>query len=389
MSRDGRTDTLVVESLAENTGESYCLCIVYCPEGSVMGARIPLGEYTIRRAPDDAWGLQVDRMRGELWLPDRRVSVPHARVWPLQAREGRLGLRDEGSSGGTRANAKHVNECAVGPDDVIRVGTTLLVVCPEQGRPDARWGLFGTSAAMLSVKTLVETVSDSGVTVLILGERGTGKELVARAIHKTSPRRGKVLLTVNSSEVRGDLARSELFGAVRGAYTGAVADTNGLVRAADGGTLFLDEIGDLPLNSQAPLLRVLQEGEVRPVGATRVYHTDVRVIAATNKDLAAEVEQGRFRADLYDRLKTFKIRIPPLRKRKEDVSFLLGHFIGVEGDGPVPSASIMEALLAYDWPGNVRELKAAAGRYLQCAGHGVKGVDLLPEEIKTESVPLS
>jgi two-component system nitrogen regulation response regulator GlnG len=223
-----------------------------------------------------------------------------------------------------------------------------------------RFGMVGDSPAMRKVFALLEKVVQSDVSVLIHGETGTGKELVARALHEHGPRKAKPFLAENCAAVPANLLESELFGHKRGSFTGAVADRPGHFVAANGGTVFLDEIGDMPLAMQAKLLRVLQEGEVRPVGANTITKVDVRVVAASNKDLAAMCKAGTFREDLYFRLNVVTVHLPPLRERTGDVRHLvrfflqrleeeLGRRIGIQ-----PEA--LAALERWRWPGNVREL---------------------------------
>ncbi|MEM1417466.1 MAG: sigma 54-interacting transcriptional regulator [Myxococcota bacterium] len=223
-------------------------------------------------------------------------------------------------------------------------------------------GIIGEARAMQEVFDLLRKVVGTRVTVLIEGETGTGKELVASAVHYDSPRREKLFVAQNCAALPENLLESELFGHKKGAFTGATEDKKGLFELADGGTLFLDEVGEMPMALQAKLLRVLQEGEVRPVGAGRTRQVDTRIVAATNRDLEAEVREGRFREDLFYRLKVFPIRIPPLRERREDIPLLAGHFLrryaeefGRRVDGFGQAA--MEQLQAYRWPGNVRELE--------------------------------
>jgi formate hydrogenlyase transcriptional activator len=222
-------------------------------------------------------------------------------------------------------------------------------------------GLVGRSPAIAKVLSLLDTVAATPATVLILGETGTGKELVARALHEKSPRRDRPLVKVNCSAISAGLVESELFGHVRGAFTGAVGSRVGRFEVADGGTIFLDEIGELPHDTQVKLLRVLQEREFEPVGSNQVRKVDVRVIAATNRDLEREVEAGRFREDLYFRLNVVPILVPPLREREGDVELLALFFaerfareLGKRIDGI--SAESLARLREYAWPGNVREL---------------------------------
>jgi len=222
--------------------------------------------------------------------------------------------------------------------------------------------LVGRSARMRALQGRVESLRHNESNVLIQGESGTGKELVARAIHAASPRRGGPFVPVDCGALPESIIESELFGHERGAFTGAVG-APGLFRAAQRGTLFLDEVGEIPLHVQAKLLRALQQREVRPVGGSEALPVDIRVIAATNRDLAAMVEEGRFRLDLYYRLNVVRVDVPPLRERMEDVPLLAGHFLAKHGrsrQGPIgldPEA--VEKLLAYPWPGNVRELENA------------------------------
>jgi formate hydrogenlyase transcriptional activator len=208
----------------------------------------------------------------------------------------------------------------------------------------------------------VETVAPTDATVLIVGETGTGKELVARALHNLSPRRGQALVKVNCAALPAGLIESELFGHVKGAFTGALTRRQGRFELAHGGTLFLDEIGDLPLELQPKLLRVLQEGEFERVGSPETISVDVRVIAASNRNLERAIQDGKFRADLYYRLSAFPILLPPLRERTEDVALLvryLVHRYATRLGKRIPSvpAPTMETLQAYPWPGNVRELE--------------------------------
>jgi len=233
-----------------------------------------------------------------------------------------------------------------------------------KGRERARSGeleIIGNSRAMSELLKQLDKVVDTRVSVLIEGETGTGKELVASALHYRSRRREKLFVAQNCAAFSEQLLESELFGHKRGAFTGATEEKKGLFEVADGGTLFLDEIGEMPLGLQAKLLRVLQEGEVRPVGATQVKRVDVRIVAATNRRLEDEVAAGRFRQDLYYRLKVFPIEVPPLRARREDIAALAEHFLTLhsrEMGKPIAgfAQETLAALAGHDWPGNVREL---------------------------------
>ena len=223
-------------------------------------------------------------------------------------------------------------------------------------------GILGQSSVLNAVLFRVDQVASTNTTVLLLGETGVGKELMARAIHQRSLRAARPLVTVNCVALSATLIESELFGHEKGAFTGAVARRAGRFEAAHGGTLFLDEIGDLSLELQAKLLRVLEQGEFERVGSSRTLQVNVRVIAATNRDLEADVRQGRFRADLYYRLAVFPITVPPLRERWEDIPLLVQHFVthcAQQAGKAIPTVpvGVMKALQAYAWPGNIRELR--------------------------------
>ena len=219
--------------------------------------------------------------------------------------------------------------------------------------------IIGAASSMEEVFVLLEKVVRSQATVLIHGESGTGKELIARAIHYHGVRSKKPFVVQNCSALNDNLLESALFGHIRGSFTGAVKDQKGLFEMADGGSFFLDEIGDMSPMLQVKLLRVLQEGNFTPVGSTKQVHVDVRIIAASHKDLAAMVKRGEFREDLYYRIHVLQIDLPPLRERKEDLPVLVDHFLGKHGDGSPRALSLeaLECMAAYHWPGNIRELE--------------------------------
>ena len=221
---------------------------------------------------------------------------------------------------------------------------------------ELRHVLVGESSRTRHVLRMIEKLGKCRWPALLLGETGTGKEVVAREIHRMSASR-EPFVTIDCSSMVGPLMESELFGHVKGAFTGAAGAKVGLIEAANGGTAFFDEVGELPLDLQAKLLRVLQEKEFRPVGSLATRRSDFRVIAATNRDLAGEVEKGGFRRDLYFRLNVINIRLAPLRDRKEDIPALIHHFLTRVGGTYSLTAEVMEVLLSYDWPGNVRELE--------------------------------
>ncbi|ACG72972.1 sigma54 specific transcriptional regulator, Fis family [Anaeromyxobacter sp. K] len=237
------------------------------------------------------------------------------------------------------------------------------------------------SPAMQAVLVRARDFADADAPVVILGESGTGKEVVARALHASGPRGARPFVAVNVAALPADLLESELFGHVKGAFTGATAEKQGLLEAAHGGTLFLDEIGEMPLPLQAKLLRALEDGEVRRVGDTRAFGVDVRFVCATHQDLARLVTEGRFREDLYYRLKVLVLRLPPLRDRPEDVLPLARRFLAEEKrPGPGFSAEAERRLLAYRWPGNVREL----GNVVRYAAAVARGAEIRPEHLPEE-----
>ena len=257
--------------------------------------------------------------------------------------------------------------------------------------------ILGKSPALERVLQQVELVAATDANVLVLGESGTGKEIIARAIHRRSPRSRKPLVKVNCGSIPHELFESEFFGHVRGSFTGAVRDRIGRFQLADGGTLFLDEVGEIPLDLQSKLLRVLQEGEFERVGDEATRRVNVRVVAATNRDLRKEVDEGRFRLDLYYRLGVFPLEVPPLRDRREDIPALIAHFIGqaaLRFHVPVPGITNREVERAqlYEWPGNVRELQSVVERAVIVTPGGKLLLDLpesgkLPMRQKGRAVP--
>jgi two-component system, NtrC family, response regulator AtoC len=245
--------------------------------------------------------------------------------------------------------------------------------------------VVGRSEAMLQVYKTAARVAATDATVLIEGESGTGKELVARAIHAASPRAPRPFVAVDCGAIAEGVLESELFGHARGAFTGAQAMRRGLFEEANQGTLFLDEIGDVGQNLQARLLRALQEGTIRRVGTNETIAVDVRVVAASNRDLAQAVKEGRFREDLFYRLNVVTIVIPPLRDRREDIPLLAEHFAAKHGkaEGAAISAPARDLLVAYDWPGNVRELENVVARALALNPSGVVTPEDLPEHVRS------
>ena len=286
----------------------------------------------------------------------------------------------------------NVEEIRATVQRVLGRRTEAQAVLPAAG--EGPGGMIGRAPAMVEIYKTIARVASAPTTVLILGESGTGKELIARAIHEHGARRRRRFVAVDCSALTETLLESELFGHLRGSFTGAVADTPGLFAEADGGTIFLDEVGDVSPALQAKLLRVLQEHQVRPVGGTTWRAVDARVIAATNCDLAAAVGAGRFREDLYYRLKVVTIAVPPLRERADDVPLLVDQLVrraarecGKNVTGV--SEQALALLCGYRWPGNVRELAHVLERGVALAQHDVIMAEDLPDELRDPVAPSS
>ncbi len=272
--------------------------------------------------------------------------------------------------------------------ELVRKDREISTLRRTLRRRDGFHGLIGASPVMSRLFRLIETVASSEAPVIIYGQSGTGKELVAQAIHELGPRRRGPFIKVNCAALNENLLESELFGHVKGSFTGADRDRVGRFEAASGGDILLDEIGDLPLATQVKLLRVLEEKEIERVGDHKPIAVDVRVIAATNRDLEQLIRQGRFREDLFYRLDVVPIRVPPLSQRREDIPLLVQSFIetsaaknGKPVYGLTPKA--MEAIMAYDWPGNVRELKHAVEYAVVLCPEGLVNLEHLPPKILT------
>jgi DNA-binding NtrC family response regulator len=333
-----------------------------------------LGEGALVLGRGDDVGLLVD---------DAKVSRRHAVIEP----DGlRWRIRDLESKAGTQVDGVEVGSAHLHEGAVLQLGgatlhfefANLRVPLPPTSPDAGPRDLVGASPPMLRLFSLIERVGPMDLPVLLLGETGTGKESVARALHEA---RGRgPLEVVDCTLLDGETGRSELFGHVRGAYTGADQDREGAFLRADGGTLFLDEVAELGLESQAMLLRALQEGEVRPLGADDVHRVRVRVLAATHHDLAARVAEGSFRQDLYYRLAAVILEVPPLRARGEDLDRLVEHLLP-EGASLAPEAR--ELLRRHAWPGNVRELKQALEGGAAMAGGGTVHV----EHLKLRAAP--
>ena len=254
----------------------------------------------------------------------------------------------------------------------------------------ARDGIIYRSAVMRNLSDRIKMLRRSRATVLITGESGTGKELAARAIHRCSERADKTFVPYNASSIPREIAESELFGYSKGTFTGAYQDSLGIIRSADGGTLFLDEIGDMPLEIQPKLLRFLENGEIYPLGKSKAVKTDIRVIAATNRDLSRMVAEGSFRADLWYRINGINIALPPLRDRREDIPMLVHHMLEKfskreNKKGIVLAPDLLKALMLYNWPGNVRELANVVEQLVVFTpSGGVSGCSLLHSHVKAQ-----
>jgi two-component system NtrC family response regulator len=247
--------------------------------------------------------------------------------------------------------------------------------------------IVGSSKEMEKVFDVIRKVADTEAAILITGESGTGKELVARSIHNNSSRRDAPFVAINCAAIPRDLLESELFGHVKGAFTGAIKDKTGKFQLAEGGTLFLDEVGELPLELQPKLLRALQEKEVEAVGGTTIQKLDVRVVSATNLDVDKAIANGTFREDLYYRLGVIPIHLPPLRERRKDIPLLIRYFCGKHGSDKVTfDKDALHTLVMYPWPGNVRELENTVERLLIMRNGDVIGIDELPEKFLENGV---
>ncbi len=328
----------------------------------------------------DALGRDVSEAEGIGLWGDARASRLHATVHLDPDGRG-LRITDAGSKNGTWVNGHRIVESSLLDGDVVRIGDSFLLVRYQPAtRTDAPIDLIvGTSPAVRALRSTIARIAPVPATVLLQGESGTGKEIAARALHQRSGRTGP-FKAFNCSAIPESLAESQLFGHVKGAFTGASAQ-EGWFRSAQGGTLLLDEIGDLPPVLQPKLLRAIEEREVVPVGATSPVPCDVRLVAATNRDLPAEVQAGRFRGDLYARLAEIPLSLPPLRDRREDILPLLLLKLGA----PTPrlSPTLVSALLLYPWPYNIRELFKIADYFRDCAaGAAVLDVEMVADRLK-------
>lgn len=341
---------------------SLSLVVLAGPVGSPCERPVPVGSTSFVLGRETAAdGAET------LLLPDGRVSRAHASLGPDPDHPGWVVLRDLDSKNGTFVDGRRASCAYLAGGEVLRLGETLLLVQADDvssadtsadGSP-----LVGPSGALARLRREIASAAGSPLPALILGETGVGKELVARELHAKSGLSGP-FRAVNCAAIPRELAESTLFGHRRGAYTGAVQASEGLIRATAGGTLLLDEVGELDPALQAKLLRAVEEGAVSPVGEVEPVAVDVRFVAATNRDLYAAADSGAFRSDLLARLAGVVLRVPPLRERRADVIALLAHFAGLDRRELLArfEADALEALVLYDWPRNVRELELFARR---------------------------
>ena len=358
MADETRTTLASAPRVAARDTAAWALRVVFSPDPALREGLVPLAASGVRigRRPEGA-------LAGRCAISDPRLSRQHAAVQVLD--DETLVVRDLDSRNGTSVDGRRVARAEIGAGAVIRVGDTLLV--PERrarGLADpaaSESALAGSTPPAVALRALVARVAPSALSVLVVGASGTGKELVARGIHRLSGRAG-AFVALNCAALPEALVENALFGHQRGAYTHATTSEVGAFVAAEGGTLFLDEVGEMALAAQPKLLRVLEDGEVTPVGGTRPRRVDVRVVSATNRDLEADLAAGRFRPDLYARLCGVVIRAPLLQERRGDVVALFRRFLPPVAAGRPVTADFAEALLLWSWPLNVRELRQLAER---------------------------
>ena len=322
-------------------------------DGPSRGARATVGNEIARVGTADG---------NDLVLVDRTVSRFHCELF---VRGNTIVIRDCGSTNGTLIDGVRVREAEIPPGTLVRIGESAFRVdlgdepaFIEVSSRTSFGELVGGSVEMRRVYAILEQIAHGDATVLVQGETGTGKDVVARSLHAASPRAAKPFVAVDCGAIPEHLVESELFGHVRGAFTGATADRKGVFEEADGGTLFLDEIGEMPIALQPKLLRAIESRSIRRVGSSTSRTIDVRIVAATNRSLAGSINQGTFREDLYYRLAVVELRLPPLRARRDDIPALAAHFFRLfAGQDLELPAEFVAALIGRGWPGNVRELK--------------------------------
>jgi two-component system, NtrC family, response regulator HydG len=317
----------------------------------------------VRKLSDEPFSVGKDD-GNDLVLADHFVSGKHLRV---ERHGNAFRVTDLRSTNGTFVGAMRLLEAEVPLGTTLRLGEIELTLENATKVAPSFEGMIGTAPAVRQLAELIDRVAPSNAAVAIFGESGTGKELVARAVHARSARADKIFIPVNCAAISKELIESELVGHEKGAFTGAINGRKGAFEEADGGTLFLDEIGELPMDLQAKLLRALESGEIKRVGASRPIHVDVRVVTATNRDLFSAAREGRFREDLYYRLCVIPLHLPPLRRRTQDVVALAEHFLRAftpRGQNVALTPGAVERLKTHAWPGNIRELRNVVHRSL-------------------------
>ncbi|HEU4732576.1 MAG TPA: sigma 54-interacting transcriptional regulator, partial [Kofleriaceae bacterium] len=355
--------------------------------------------------PSQEWTFDKEEIRigsmedNDVVLGDDTVSRYHCRI--CQEDNGYV-LLDQRSTNGTFINKVRIREAFLKPGSIVSVGQSQLRFNAREeeveivpSRSDRCGGLIGGNARMREIYSIIEKIAPTATTVVIDGETGTGKEVVAQAIHSLSPRHANELVVFDCGAVPPNLIESELFGHEKGSFTGAVMTRQGLFEQADGGTLFLDELGELPLDLQPKLLRALEQREVRRVGSAKASKVDVRIIAATNRNLEDEVRAGRFRQDLFYRLSVVRLHLPALRNRTDDIPLLIQHFLETGAFNRKPNAPVVRnvsrdaiaALSAYPWPGNVRELINVVERAVSFCDSDTIGLSDLPDYVRTAKAP--
>jgi transcriptional regulator with PAS, ATPase and Fis domain len=350
----------------------------FVPAPSATTVRVHAANLEITSGPDAGRAVRIDRPifiigtgdSADLRLSDPTVSREHVR---LMLTPNGLEMRDEGSKNGTWIGCLRIRETLVTAETAFKIGTTSLAVSLEAGPLDLqlsgrdRFGhAIGVSACMRNVFALLERASESDVTVLLEGESGVGKEVLAQAVHTLSRRGAGPFVTIDCGAIPANLIESQLFGHEKGAFTDATKPGIGAFSQADGGTIFLDEIGELPIDLQPKMLRVLEQREIRPLGSAQTIPIDVRLIAATNRRLSEAVHRNEFRRDLFYRLAVARVTIPPLRDRPEDIIPIAKALLSVASNDPAPDLpeDFASMLTAYHWPGNVRELRNVIDRYV-------------------------
>jgi DNA-binding NtrC family response regulator len=356
--------TVPVDDLRSGTWVTYI-------GGRASSARLRRCRVEVTSGPDaglvrdiEASVIRIGARRGnDVQLTDSKVSGLHCEI-RLDDRGYRL--RDLDSTNGTYVSGLRVNDVYIQPQAQIAMGSSRLKFEPlgesieiELADTDRYGSMIGRSVKMRELFARLEKLAGTDTTVLVTGETGVGKELVAEALHDNSPREKGPFVVLDCGSIPPNLIESELFGHERGAFTGATNSYAGAFERAHGGTVFLDEIGELPLGMQPKLLRVLERKEVRRVGGTKTIEVDLRVVAATNRDLGVEVNRGRFREDLFYRLAVARVHVPPLRERKDDIPLLIEHILTTTPGGEIASIAqeTIDLMMKHDWPGNVRELR--------------------------------